>query len=191
MHGNAQQPANLVLNKPASYLLRMEPHRESTGGSNKTAPAQLQAHFAEQLQAGFSGLFFFFRFRLRALFKDHVPRLSSSHIAVVQSSIAALTSTSWPSISFPWAVLCVVDFFVTLSSGPLDRETIRNNETKTSSSNRSTSNDFQSGSWMKISARRSTSALSETSPNSTQILPNPQFLFNFETLSCRKVVKTF
>ena len=45
--------------------------------------------------------------------------------------------------------------------------------------------------WTNIGARRSTSARSETAPHSTQILPNPHYLFNYESVSCRKVANTF
>ena len=41
---------------------------------------------------------------------------------------------SRPTISFPWAVLCVVDYFIAHSSWSLERENARNYETKTSSS---------------------------------------------------------
>ena len=97
-------------------------------------------------------------------------------------------------MSLPWAVLCVEIFFIACSSGPIDRRKTRNNETKTNSSYyTSTSNGFHASSWTKISARRSTSARSETAPNSARILPNPpisvQWWGTELSRSCQSVLK--
>ena len=56
----------------------------------------------------------------------------------------------------------------------------------------STSNDFHAALFVDEYPHPSIDVCTiENSPYSTQILPNPHYLFNDESLSCQKVAKTF
>ena len=99
---------------------------------------------------------------------------------------------SRPSISFPWAVLCVVDFLSLIlvghSTGKTD-ETMKRRQVH----HTSTSNDFHAAWFVDESPRPSIDVVhdrKQLAPYSTQILPNPH-LFNYESVSCRKVARTF
>ena len=189
MHGNTQQPTNLVLNKlgvvSSLYGTTLRKHR--------LIEHQPSFHFAEQLQPGFSCLLSSGSDSvLYSKFLCHVSGSSSRIARVVPVQRCCLEENpSRPSISFPWAVLCVVDFLslilVDHSAGKTHEKMKRRQVLHTS-----TSNDFHAALFVDdIFARQSASARSETAPYSTQILPNPHYLFNYESVSCRNVAKTF
>ena len=133
-------------------------------------------HFAEQLQPGFSCLVSSGSDSvLYSKFLFYVS-CSPSHIAQCSTSPALLPwrrPVEAATISFPWAVLCVVDslslILVGHSKGKT-HETIKRRQVHHTSSRMIS---MQPCSWTNIRARRSTSARSETAPHSTQIFPNP------------------
>ena len=96
-----------------------------------------------------------------------------------------------PTISFPWAVLCVAD---SLSLIPVGHSKGKRHETmkRRQVHHTSTSNDFHAALFVDEYPRPSIDVCTiETAPHSTQILPNPHYLFNYESVSCRKVANTF
>ena len=142
-------------------------------------------HFAEQLQPGFSCLLSSGSDSvLYSKFLCHVFRRAVSLSVVPVQHCCLEEDPSRPSISFPWALLCMVDCHSTGKT----HETMKRRQVIIL---RRRMISMQPCSWTNIRARRSTSARSETAPHSTQILPNPCYLFNYESVSCQKVVKTF
>ena len=155
---------------------------------------QSSFHFVEQLQLCFSCLPSSGSDSvLYSKFLCHVSG-SSSRISLSLVSPALLLklkkTLSRPTISFPWAVLCVVDFVSLILVGHSTGKThgtMKRRQVHIMLRRRMTS--MQPCSWTNIRACRSTSARSETAPYSTQILPNPHYLFKYESVSCRKVAK--
>ena len=116
----------------ASYLLCMEPCRESTDGSNTSPASTLLSSYSQVFSV------FFLQVQipcyiLSSCATSQVHRAVSPTVVPVQHCCLEEDPLR-PSISFSWAVFCVVDFFIAHSSVSLDRENARNNETKTSSS---------------------------------------------------------
>ena len=85
-------------------------NRSAKAQTDRTKLPQPRFHYAEQLQPGFLALIS----SGCAVFEVPVPHFLSSHIAVVQSSIAALTKRSRQSISFSWAVFFAWWIFLSL-----------------------------------------------------------------------------
>ena len=167
----------------------MEPHRESTDGSNTSQSSTLLSSYSQVF------LVFFLQVQ--------IPCFILSSYATSQVCEAVLLSVvpvqhccleedpPMPTISFPSAVLCVVDSLSLILVGHSKGKTHKTmNEDKFIILRRRMIS-MQPCSWTNICARRSTSARSETAPHSTQILPNPHYLFNYESVSRRKVANTF
>ena len=170
----------------------MEPHRKSTDRSN-TSPAST-------LLSSNSQVFFVFFLQV------HIPCYILSSCATSQVRRAVSLSVvpvqhccleedpSRPTISFPWAVLFVVEslslLFVGHSKGKT-HETMKRRQAH----HTSTSNDFRAALFVDEYPRPSidvcTIGNSPTHVHSTQIFRNPHYLFNYESVSCRKVAKTF
>ena len=169
----------------------MEPPRESTDGSNTSPASTLLSSYSQVF------LVFFLQVQipcyiLSSCATSQVRRAVSLSVVPVQHCCLEEDPSSNHLVSLGCS-FCG-GLFVAHSSWSLERENARNYETKTSSSyfdGRMIS--MQPCSWTNIRARRSTSARSETAPHSTvtQIFPNPHYLFNYESVSCRKVTDTF
>ena len=168
----------------------MEPHRESTDGPNTSPASTLLSRYSQVF------LSFFLQVQIRCYIlsscaTSQVRRAVSLSVVPVQHCCLE-EDPSRRTISFPWAVLCVVDslslILVGHSKGKT-HETMKRRQVH----HTSTSNDFHAALFVDEypRPRRSTSARSETAQHSTQILPNPHSLFNYESVSCRKVANTF
>ena len=164
----------------------MEPHRESTDGSN-TSPASTLLRSYSQV---FLVLFLQVQipcYILRSCATSQVRRAVLLSVVPVQHCCLE-EDPSRPTISFPWAVLFVVDslslILVGHSKGKM-HETMKRRQFHPTS----TSNDFHAALFVDEYPRPSIDA--ETAPHSTQILPNLHYLFNNESASCRKVANTF
>ena len=167
----------------------MEPHRESTDGSNTSPASTLLSSYSQVF------LVFFLQVQiscyvLSSCATSQARRAVSLSVVPVQHCCLE-EEPSRPTISFPWAVLCVVDslslILVGHSKGKT-HETMKRRQVH----HTSTSNDFHAALFVDEYPRPlGTSTRSETAPHSTQILPNPQYLFNYESVSCRKVANTF
>ena len=167
----------------------MEPHWESTDGSNTSPASTLPSSYSQVF------LVFFLQVQIPCYILSFCAT-SQVRRAVSLSVVPVLhccfeEDPSRPSISFPWAVLCVMDFLSPILVGHSTRKTHETMKRR-QIYHTSTSNDFHAALFVDEYPRRwSTSARSETAPYSTQILPNPHYLFNYESVSCRKVAKTF
>ena len=167
----------------------MEPHRESTDGSNTSPASTLLSSYSQVF------LVFFFQVQipcyiLSSCATSQVRRAVS--LSVVQVQHCCLEEDpSRPTISFPWAVLFVVDslslILVGHSKGKT-HETMKRRQVH----HISTSNDFHAALFVDEYPRPSIDVCTiENSPTLPQIFPNPHYLFNCESVSCRKVANTF
>ena len=169
----------------------MEPHRESTDGSN-TSPAST-------CWAATARFFVFFLqvqipcYILSSCATSQVRRavsLSVVPVLVPVQHCCLEEDPSRPTISLPWAVLCVDSLSLILvgHSKGKTRETMKRRQVH----HTSTSNDFHAALFEDEYPRPSIDVCTiGTAPHSTQILPNPHHLFNFESVSCRKVANIF
>ena len=134
-------------------------------------------HFSEQLQPGFSCLLSSGSDSvLYSKFLCHIFHRAVSHVPVQHCCLEE--DPSRPSISFlglfvVWWTFCRSFQLVTRQG----KRTKQWNEDKFIILRRRMIS-MQPCSWTNIRARRSTSARSETAPYSTQILPNPHYLFS-------------
>ena len=151
----------------------MEPHRESTDGSNTSPASTLLRSYSQVF------LVFFLQVQipcyiLSSCATSQVRRAASLSVVPVQHWCLE-EDRSTPTILFPWAVLFVVDslsfILVGHSKGKTHYSKLWNGDKFIILRRRMIS--MQPCSWTNIRARRSTSARSETAPHSTQILPNP------------------
>ena len=149
----------------------MEPHRESIDGSITSPESTLLSSYSQVF------LVFFLQvqilcYMLSSCATSQVYRaVSVSVLPVKHCSLEEDPSRPTGTISFPWAVLCVVDYLSLILVGHSKgktHETMKRRQVH----HTSTSNDFHAASC-DIRARRSPSARSETAPHSTQIFPNP------------------
>ena len=171
---------------------------ERTDGMNKTAsPASF--HLVEQLQQqqqeqGFSGLFLEVQTsccspRSCATSSVELYCCSTPQICCFDKDIEPTHLVSEGCSLRAWRTV--------LSLVLVGHLTGKNHEKMKRRQNHHTLNltksDFHPGPLPKISASRTTSARSEAAPNSTRTLPNPQFLFNYETLlyTIEKLSKLF
>ena len=162
-------------------------------GKHRRIEHQPSFHFAEQRQPGFPCLLSSGSDSvLYSKFLCHVFRWAVSlsvHVVPVQHCCLE-GDPSKPSISFPWAFLCVVGFLSLIEVG---HSTGKKHETmkRRQVHHTSTSNDFHAALFVDEYPRPSIDVCTiGNSPISTQILPNPHYLFNCESVSCRKVAKT-
>ena len=167
----------------------MEPQRKSTDGSNKTAPS------ASTLLNSYSKIFLAFC----SSGSDSVSYCKFLyHVKFRRAALLLYSQALMPwqryrghAISLPWAVLCVVNFLIACSSGPIDRrkhETMKRRRIHHILRHRTTS--------MQVRGRKSAPVdrhlHDQKQPRTRhESCPTPQFLFNDEALSCRKVVKMF
>ena len=170
-----------------SYLLRLEPHRESTDGSNKTA----QAHLL--LCCTGTGRFFqpFFKVQTQCFIESSCTTsfVEPYRCTTVQHCRFDEQIEAKHLVSLGCS-LCG-GLFITRFSGPLGREkheTMKRRQTHPLLRRRTIS--------MQVRGRKSAPIdrhlHSRKQPrNSTQMLPNPQFLLNFKALSCQKGGKNF
>ena len=191
MHGNALQPTNLVLNKPGVVSSLCG----TTSRKHRRIEHQPSFHLAEQLQPGLSCLL--------SSGSDSMP-YSKLLCHVFRRAVSPQCSTTpallpWrrpvevrPSISFSWAVLCVVDFLSLILVGHSTAKNTRNNETKTSSSYF----DVEWFPWSLVRGRMYAPVdwgLHDRKQSHTphKFGPTNYYLFNYESVSCRNVAKTF
>ena len=117
----------------------MEPHRESTGGSNTSPASTLLSSYSQVF------LVFFLQVQipcyiLSSCATSLVRRAVSLSVVPVQHCCLE-EDPPRPSISFPWAVLCVVDFLSLIQVGHSTgktHETMKQRQVR----HTSTSNDF-------------------------------------------------
>ena len=111
----------------------MEPHRESTDGSNTSPASTLLSSYSQVFLVSFLQVQIPC-YILSSCATSQVRRVVLLRVVQVQHCCLE-EDPSRPTISFPWAVLCVVDSLsIAHSSWSLERENARNYETKTSSS---------------------------------------------------------
>ena len=169
----------------------MEPHRESTDGSNTSPSSTLLSSYSQVF------LVFFLQVQipcciLSSCATSQVRRAVSLSVVPVQHCCLE-EDPSRPTIPFPWAVLCLADSLSLIlslvghSKGKTHESMKRRQVHHTSASN-----DFHAALFVDEYPRPSINVCPiEAAPHSTQILPNPHYLFNYESVSCRKVANTF
>ena len=167
----------------------MEPHRESTDGSNTSPASTLLRSYSQVF------LVFFLQVQipcyiLSSCAASQVRRAVSLSVVPVQRCCLE-EDPSRPTISFPWAVLFVVD---PLSLIPVGHSKGKTHETmeRRQVHHTSTSNNFHAALFVDEYPRPSIDVSTiGNSPTLHTNLAKPYYLFNYESVSCRKVANTF